>query len=184
MGMGGAFVGAGRIDFGGSRKLWCWDAGRSNSVTHSRNFVWDAQEVGSHRKRISLDSSPYLSLINSFRIARLRANPIYQFHPMGKQFNKVIKRRRRKLYLKRKSQRLKDAVANPSGDGTSKKSAPKAAVAKKSAPAAKKAAAKKSTAKKAATKKAVAEEVVAPEAAPATPEVETSAETSAKTSAE
>ena len=87
---------------------------------------------------------------------------------MGKQYNKLIKRVRRKNYLKRKREQLlakkklsksssaQGVKSKPSTDSTqkapAKKSAAKKAAAKKAA--AKKAAAKKAPAKKAAAKKA------------------------------
>jgi len=73
---------------------------------------------------------------------------------MGKQHNKIIKRRRRKNYLKRKAELEKQsAVLNKKAPkAATKKEAAKKAPAKKAA--AKKTAAKKTTAKKAPAKKA------------------------------
>jgi hypothetical protein len=91
---------------------------------------------------------------------------------MGQQSNKIIKRRRRADYLKRKKEQAK------LGGIAKKPSVKKEAVAKK--PVAKKAAVKKAPAKKAAKKpetapaEAVLEEGVVAETAPA-PEVETGA---------
>lgn len=66
---------------------------------------------------------------------------------MGKQYNKVIKRRRRKAYLRRQKEQVKN------NSGTKSATAKKDASAKKDEPA-KKAAAKKAPAKKAPAKKA------------------------------
>lgn len=97
---------------------------------------------------------------------------------MGKQYNKLIKRIRRKNYLKRKREQLlakkklsksssaQGVKSKPSTDSTqkapAKKSAAKKAAAKK-APA-KKAAAKKTAAKKTAAKKAPAKKTAAKKA--------------------
>ena len=97
---------------------------------------------------------------------------------MGKQYNKLIKRVRRKNYLKRKREQLlakkklsksssaQGVKSKPSTDSTqkapAKKSAAKKAAAKK-APA-KKAAAKKTAAKKAPAKKAPAKKASAKKA--------------------
>ena len=69
---------------------------------------------------------------------------------MGKQYNKVIKRRRRQTYLKRRAERIKANKA------LAKKKAPakKKAAAKKKAPARKKAPAKAKAKKKAPRRKA------------------------------
>lgn len=77
---------------------------------------------------------------------------------MGQQSNKVIKRRRRAVYLKRKQElaKLEGIVKKP----TIKKSA--ASTPAKKAPA-KKAAAKKAPAKKVATKSVVSDNLEAPE---------------------
>lgn len=72
-------------------------------------------------------------------------SPAHQSLPMGKQHNKIIKRSRRKEYLKRKKDQVKATIAL-------KKSTPAKKTAKK---AAKKAAVKKTAAKKTAAKKAV-----------------------------
>lgn len=77
---------------------------------------------------------------------------------MGKQYNKVLKRRRRKAYLSRK----KALEASGTVVKKSKPAAKKAAPAKK---AAKKAAAKKTAAKKAPAKKAAAKKAPAKKAA-------------------
>jgi hypothetical protein len=69
---------------------------------------------------------------------------------MGQQTKKVIKRRRRADYLKRKSEIVKLG-------GTAKPAAVKKSEAEKKAPVAKKAAAKKAPAKKVAAKKVAAE---------------------------
>ena len=82
---------------------------------------------------------------------------------MGKQHNKVEKRRRRANYVKRKKEAVKAKIA------LSKKSASKKAPAKKVAVAAdaeeevKAAATKKAATKKAATKKAAAKKKAAPD---------------------
>ena len=70
-------------------------------------------------------------------------SPAHQSLPMGKQHNKIIKRSRRKEYLKRKKDQVKATIAL-------KKSTPAKKTAKK---AAKKAAVKKTAAKKTAVKK-------------------------------
>ncbi len=73
---------------------------------------------------------------------------------MGKQHNKIIKRRRRRNYVKRKTELEKQSAALKGKPAADKKAPVKKAAAKK-APA-KKAAAKKAPAKKAAAKKAPA----------------------------
>jgi len=92
---------------------------------------------------------------------------------MGKQYNKLIKRVRRKNYLKRKREQLlakkklsksssaQGVKSKPSTDTTQKAPAKKAAA--KKAPA-KKAAAKKAPAKKAPAKKAPAKKAAAKKA--------------------
>lgn len=91
-------------------------------------------------------------------------SPTYQSFPMGKQHNKVIKRSRRKQYLKRKKEQVKATIAaaqsSKPAKKVAKKAAKKAAVKKVAKKAVKKAAAKvakkavKKTAKKAAKKAA------------------------------
>lgn len=71
--------------------------------------------------------------------------PSHQSLPMGKQHNKIIKRSRRKQYLKRKKDQVKATIAQ-------KKSAPAKKTAKKAAKKAVKKAAVKKVAKKAAKK--------------------------------
>ena len=80
---------------------------------------------------------------------------------MGQQYNKLIKRRRRKDYLRRKNDRIK-LLGKTSGSKSTAK-----APAKKAAP-------KKTAAKKAAPKKKVAAKP-APEAKEETPKAETPA---------
>ena len=91
---------------------------------------------------------------------------------MGKQYNKLIKRKRRKLYLKRKHEREianaklakakeKDGGSDAKKAPAAKKAAAKKTATKKAAPK-KKAAAKKASAKKAATKKKAAAKKKAP----------------------
>ena len=77
-------------------------------------------------------------------------SPAHQSLPMGKQHNKIIKRSRRKEYLKRKKEQGKATIAL-------KKSTPAKKTAKK---AAKKAAVKKTAAKKTAVKKTAAKKAV------------------------
>ena len=77
-------------------------------------------------------------------------SPAHQSLPMGKQHNKIIKRSRRKEYLKRKKDQVKATIAL-------KKSTPAKKTAKK---AAKKAAVKKTAAKKTAAKKTAAKKAV------------------------
>lgn len=77
-------------------------------------------------------------------------SPAHQSLPMGKQHNKIIKRSRRKEYLKRKKDQVKATIAL-------KKSTPAKKTAKK---AAKKAAVKKTAAKKTAVKKTAAKKAV------------------------
>lgn len=82
-------------------------------------------------------------------------SPAHQSLPMGKQHNKIIKRSRRKEYLKRKKDQVKATIAlkkSTPAKKTAKKAAKKAAVKKT---AVKKAAAKKTAVKKTAAKKAV-----------------------------
>ena len=71
--------------------------------------------------------------------------PAHQSLPMGKQHKKIIKRSRRKEYLKRKNEQAKTSVVR-------KESSPAKKTVKKAA--AKKAATKKTAAKKTATKTA------------------------------
>jgi hypothetical protein len=73
---------------------------------------------------------------------------------MGQQSNKIIKRRRRADYLKRKQEQAKLGGLLPKAKV--KKLTPKADADAEAKPAAKKAAAKKAPAKKAAAKKAPA----------------------------
>lgn len=85
---------------------------------------------------------------------------------MGKQYNKLIKRTRRKAYLKRKREQMlaKKKLAKPAAKkAPAKKAAAKKAPAKKAA--AKKAPAKKAAAKKAPAKKAAAKKAPAKKAA-------------------
>lgn len=85
--------------------------------------------------------------------------PAHQSLPMGKQHNKIIKRSRRKQYLKRKKEQVQATIAQKKSDPAKKavkKAAKKAATKKVAKKAAKKTAAKKvakKTAKKAAPKK-------------------------------
>ena len=81
-------------------------------------------------------------------------SPTHQSFPMGKQHNKVIKRSRRKQYLKRKKEQVKATIlagkSSKPAKKVAKKAAKKAAVKKVAKKAVKKAATK--VAKKAATK--------------------------------
>ncbi|MBN8457197.1 MAG: hypothetical protein J0M04_05080 [Verrucomicrobia bacterium] len=77
---------------------------------------------------------------------------------MGQQSNKIIKRRRRADYLKRKKEQVKQGGAVKRKAVAKKPAAEKAPAAKK--PAAKKAPAKKAPAKKAPAKKVEDSEVV------------------------
>lgn len=81
--------------------------------------------------------------------------PAHQLFPMGKQHKKIVKRSRRKQYLKRKNEQAKASVVRKESTPTKKvvkKTAAKKAATKK---VAKKAPAKKAAAKKA-TKKTAA----------------------------
>lgn len=77
---------------------------------------------------------------------------------MAQQSNKIIKRRRRADYLKRKKEQAKLGGLLPKA--TVKKAPKKVAAPAEAKPAAKKAAAKKAPAKKAAAKKAPAKKAV------------------------
>ncbi len=82
---------------------------------------------------------------------------------MGKQYNKVLKRRRRKAYLSRKKALDASGAVVKKSKPAAKKSAPAKKAAKKTA--AKKTVAKKTAAKKAPAKKAAAKKAPAKKAA-------------------
>lgn len=78
-------------------------------------------------------------------------SPAHQIFPMGKQHKKIIKRSRRKQYLKRKNEQVKASIVRKDSS-TAKSAEAKPAVKKE---VAKKAAVKKVAAKKATKKTAV-----------------------------
>lgn len=109
------------------------------------------------------ENSPSKSHLDPFSACPMAPWLLYKrtSTPMGQQYNKLIKRRRRKEYLRRKQERIKLLGKTSGKKGADSKPA-------------KKAAPKKTAAKKAAPKKKVAEK--APEAEAPAPEAEAPAE--------